>query len=236
MKTILTTFLLLFTLISCENLNLVNSSDLITTEVREIGSFNSLKVSSGFKVKLQKGDVEKIEVIANENLHGYIISKIKNKELKVSREDKIKFDRDAEVEIVITYVELNEIDASGGCNITIIDSLSTENLMIDLSGGSRLVGQLNLNNFTADVSGGGRLELNGYCSNFNLDLSGGGKVLGYEFNVDDFYADLSGGASVELTINKTISIDASGGSSLYYKGNAEVISKSLSGGASLVKR
>lgn len=234
MKTILLSIFALF-IASCGYGKLVSSSENITTETKDIGTFTEIEVSSGFNVILNKGTIEKIEISANENLHKYINIELKDGELNISREREIRFDNDAEITITITYNHINEIEASGGCNFTIEDELANDELEIEMSGGSKLTGRLNVKNLEAELSGGGKLNLEGMVDNFNLDLSGGGVCKSYDLIINSFSSDLSGGSSVELTINGNIDIDASGGSKLKYKGNGVVVSKSLSGGSTISK-
>lgn len=222
-------------LASCGYGKLVSSSDNITTETKDIGSFTEVEVSSGFKVILKKGSAEEIEISANENLHEYIIVELIKNELRIQRERDIRFDGDAEITITITYVEINDIEASGGCDFTIKEELSANELEIEMSGGSKIHGELNVNNLDAELSGGGKLDLVGKTENFNLQLSGGGKCKGYDLVVNNFKANLSGGSSVELTINDNIEVNASGGSKVKYKGNGRIINKNLSGGSTILK-
>lgn len=221
---------------SCVDTHLVYSSDNITEEVRDISEFNEIDVSNGFRVILKKGEVQKLEIKANENLHKHIISKINKGELEIEVEDKIRFDRNAEILIKITYINLTDIDASGGCKFTIEDKFEGEALDIDMSGGATLDGVIITDKLKAELSGGGKINISGSANLFDLQLSGGGSAKGFDFIINDFVGELSGGSSAELTVNNSISLEASGGSKLSYKGDAEIKKQNLSGGSKIIKK
>ena len=55
----------------------------------------------------------------------------------------------------------------------------------------------------------------------------------YDFQTDFLNANLSGGSSISLTVNQELSIEASGGSSVLYKGDGIIINEDLSDGSSI---
>ena len=61
----------------------IKGSKMVTTELREIGSFESLEIEDNLEVYLEKGDKAKIKIEADENLHNLIISDLKDKALLI---------------------------------------------------------------------------------------------------------------------------------------------------------
>jgi hypothetical protein len=66
-------------------------------------------------------------------------------------------------------------------------------------------------------------------------LTGNSKFTGFDFIVDEFTGNFSGGSVGSLTINKKLSLNASGASILNYKGNPEILQQVLSGGSFINK-
>jgi hypothetical protein len=237
-KYLIIILLLIITIVlnSCKDGTIVSSSENISKEVRDISYFDEINVEDGFLCFISYGEVEKIEIEANENLHQYIEVKVEKDELEVEIKDKIIFDNKSLVKVYITYNKLKKIDASGGSKITFENEIKQTKLKIDLNGGSVLNAQVNCQDLEADVSGGGKLNLTGKTGYCKLELSGGSSSESYDFAIDNLVCEISGGGVVNHTVNKTIEIDASGGSTLSYKGDALITKQDLSGGSSVVKK
>lgn len=223
-------------LLSCKGKDIISSSDNITIESTDINTFKKISVSNGFKVYLENGNEPKVDIEASDNLHKYIKVKVVKDELQIHIDDKVRFDNSSNVKVFITYDLLNGINVSGGCTVYFENTCSQDNLSIDMSGGSILTADLNCKNFETKVTGGGKLILTGFTEFCNIDLSGGSTSESYDFIIDDLICEISGGGVVSHTVNKTIEIDASGGSALYYKGDAVITKQDLSGGSNVVKK
>lgn len=86
-------------------------------------------------------------------------------------------------------------------------------------------------------SGGTNLQLTGKAESFSLAASGGSELHAFGLVVDKFTATTSGAAQVEVFVNKSITANASGGSSISYKGNPtqNIVSSSKSGNVNHVQ-
>lgn len=221
-------------LLSCsENLT---SSDNITSETINVGVFNEIEVSSGLKVSLQKGDVQKVEVTANENLHKSIEVKVIENELKITKQSGVNFDSKANVTIVVTYTNLEGVDGTGNSNITFVKPFNGDKLEIELTGSSSLSGEIITRKLDADLAGTSLIDIIGSASEYELDLNGGSIAKSFSFVAENFDGDFNGGSNAELTINKNIELEATGGSQLNYKGNATILEQKLTGGSTINKK
>ncbi len=66
-------------------------------------------------------------------------------------------------------------------------------------------------------SGGSSVELTGNVNDLNLESSGGGRLKGYGLIAEVARINSSGGSDAELTVNKQISVESSGGGMLLIK-------------------
>ena len=88
--------------------------NVVKTE-RTAASFTGLRVSSGVDVFLSQGDKEAITVEADENLHEYIITEVKDGALRVYSEANI---RDAEkTRVYVTMKDITSVKASSAGDI-----------------------------------------------------------------------------------------------------------------------
>ena len=126
------------------------------------------------------------------------------------------------------------VEASGGSRIY-CDINADADASIDLSGGS----VARCNTLTADMvyldaSGGSVLKACGETGRCDIDLSGGSRLEGerrqpYGFYIDRCYGDLSGGSTATFSSDGEIDCELSGGSHIYYIGDAIYHGSSFSG-------
>lgn len=221
---------------SCEKFgNWVTPSPNVTTESKDITGYDGIEVSHAFNVYVNfSNTTESIEVEANENLHDYIDIERRGDNLVIEIKDRINIRRgDATLNVFITTAYLSEFRASGASDIILYDDLLIEDLYVDLSGSSSFTGFVQLDQITADLSGASDLDLSGSADYMRLTASGSSTLKNYDFVVNWFDADLSGACDAYLTINDRLDIDASGASSLYYKGKGVINSVDLSGASDI---
>ncbi|MEG2178426.1 MAG: head GIN domain-containing protein [Bacteroidales bacterium] len=219
---------------------------------RNLANFNSIDVCCGFKVSLSMGSADSVVVEAAESLMPYIETFVKEGKLVIRIKPDYRFksiQAKDKPHIYISVRNLNEIDASGGSSINTVGSIRSDKFDLSLSGGSIFTGELAAQNIDCDLSGGATAELIANALKFEIDLSGGsiinlsgnserfdaegsgGAILNaYNFSTDRTQLSLSGGSTAKVWVNKTLKVDASGGSGVYYKGIG-VVTSQLSGGS-----
>ncbi len=87
-----------------------------------------------------------------------------------------------------------------------------------------------------DISGASVTRLTGSANNANIDASGACKVNGFELKVSNGKLEATGASNITISVSNELTADASGGSTIQYKGNATVKSMNTSAGATIKKR
>jgi hypothetical protein len=136
----------------------------------------------------------------------------------------------------ITIKDLERINASGASIIKMIDPFTVNNLKIDISGASTLKGTIKSASISLDASGASAITLSGKSANANFDLSGASVVKASDFEIENCKVDASGASSVNVHVTKQLDAEASGASSIRYKGDANVKNSNSSGASSIRKR
>jgi len=232
--TILSAALFLF---SCDihDDHIVPSSNITTTQAT-FSDYNGIDASTAFTVYINfSNDEESIEIEANDNLHQHIEVKKQNGILFIGIEDNVHVRGNATLNAYITTKDLSSFSASGASRIIVEDLVETNNAQIYLSGASKFIGQFNVDQLYSDLSGASILDIDGFSNDFELDASGASVFRNYVFSTKKMKADLSGASNAYLTVEEEIDIEASGASSLMFKGNAIITHQDLSG-ASTVKK
>jgi len=215
----------------------------VTTQEREVPSFDAIKVGCAINLFVSQGDKQSVKVVTDENLQDRITTKISNKTLSLSC-DNI---RDAsKMDVYVTAVNLTKIDASGASKVTGEGPLKSEDFGLYMSGAAKATLNIETSTFNnetsgaanntitltaktanTEVSGAGNLTLKGSAENHNTEVSGAGNLKALEFITDNTDADVSGAGNAQIMARKLLKADISGAGNITYfdKDNIKKIGK-----------
>lgn len=208
-------------------------------EPRQVGDFKSIQLSNAFTVLITQGSESGVAVsAADKDLIGNIITKVENGVLKISFDNNQKWTRkNPNLKAYISVKTLERIKASGACDIKIDGTLNASSLTVEMSGASDLTGKINVSN-TLDVklSGASDLTLTGIADQAKIDVNGASEVKAYDFSTSNCSIEASGASSVQITVDKELSAQISGASSVRYKGTANIKDIKTSGASSISRK
>lgn len=207
---------------------------------RNVADFNAIDVSGSIDIYISQGKENAVAVsAANNEFLERIKTEVKNGVLKIYFDGKgwsWKSWGNHKMKAYVTVKELLKISSSGACNVRVLDELKSDDLKIDFSGASDFRGKLNVTNLKIDLSGACYAEPTGYAENLNVDISGASNLKAFELKADNCKAEASGASNARLLVAKELKAFASGGSNIYYKGDADIKTAQSSGGATIKKR
>lgn len=207
-------------------------------QVREAKNFHAIHVSHAFDVFLTQGNEEKVVVSASEDKHlENIIVEVKNGVLDIRWDNKGKKwgMGNKKLKAYISFKKIDAFKASGACDVSIVGELNADDLKIELSGASDLEGKVMARDLKVDLSGSSDMKVSGVATNLELDLSGACSFKGFEFAANMCSVDASGASDVKITVNKELTVKASGASDVAYKGTGSVREVKSSGASSVKK-
>jgi hypothetical protein len=221
---------------SCEKNTKVNPSGNVTTELVTITApYSGLEVGYAFDVEVEFSDeVKPVEIIADDNVHPYIIADVVNGVLRIRLQDNLDINGSVTLKANITTEMIKDFSASGASLIDVLDTIQADQSSIYLSGASNFTAALTSATLRANLSGASLLNLSGELTDFDLVCSGASIVGGFEMEAANLDTDLSGASIVRLTVTDQIDITASGASILYFEGGAAINSSNLSGGSQII--
>ncbi len=208
-------------------------------QVRDAKGFHAIKVSGGIDLYLSAGE-EAVAVSAkDEETARHIKTEVDNGVLKIWYDWKdgknFVIGNNKQLKAYVSYKTLDALSASGGSDIIVDGSIQSNNLSLDISGGSDFKGKVSVQNLNVDASGGSDVDISGSATNVRVDASGGSDFSGFGLVSDAASLEASGGCDIEITVNKELNADASGGSDIRYKGSASMQDKKSSGASSVKK-
>lgn len=206
-------------------------------ELREAKNFTVLRVGSAFDVYLTQGNEESVAVSASDKKYMEDIKvEVKNGVLDISYRPKGKWNSgNRKLKAYVSFKRLDKLDVSGACDVDIVGVWKADGARIELSGASDFTGKVDFQKLSVDISGASDLKISGNAGQLDIEASGASSFKGFDLSSDYCNADASGASDIRITVNKELSVKASGASDIHYKG-AGMIRDLKTGGASSIKR
>ncbi len=231
-KVVVLAILVLFT--SCKD-RCVKGNGEIANEMRSVSNFTSIEVSSALKVIFTQSDEYKVEVVADDNLIGYITTEVNGNELHVKVKNEKCFKKITKAEIHVSAPSISTIEISGASSFETTNQLNADNIQLKLSGASQLNFTIQTHNLNADISGASSVEVSGVANSIILKESGASEFRSTNLLTKTAVVDFSGASSGSINVQNNLNATLSGASSLNYYGNPTV-SSNLSGASSINKK
>ena len=251
---VLTAVLIAATLFSgCEE----TAPEDVITEERYFYDFTYLDVGSAFEVEITRSDAYSIIISADESLFDFIeVSKVGGT-LKVYLNPRHIFTDftigEKILKAEITMPALHGLQLSGACRGTItgfksshdftlivsgLSSLETVDFKVgdaeaEVSGASRVSGNMTAYDTIFEVSGASSLELGGSADKIILEVSGASRADLADFPLNNADIGLSGASEATVYVKGKLDIMASGASRLYFYGNPTLGVPDVSGASTI---
>jgi hypothetical protein len=199
-----------------------------------VSPFSRLDVEDTFDVTVSVGQKAAVVVRVDDSHKDALDVRVTDDTLHVGLQPGTSV-RDATLQADVTVPALSRIDVSGASQVHLSDEIAADSLELIVSGASSLDGAVRISEGRLDVSGASRASLEGSAVRLDLSAAGASRVEGVAFTAQTLTASLSGASSVELTVTDSLSAEASGASSLRYKGSPQIIRQKVSGLSSITQ-
>lgn len=194
---------------SCTKDEQIFGSGRIVSEYRNVNEFFQINSSGIFDINIAQGEVQSVEVMADDNIVHEVRTEVFNNELRLYLDENQV--RGVTLKVNITVKNLDAIKNSGTGNI-VANYIQTDE------------------SFSVYNSGTGNIEINGSAKSLILNTQGSGNFSGFDFAVEAVKVKNRGSGSVEVFCSKSLEASISGSGNVYYKGNPSInISTSGSG-------
>jgi len=187
-------------------------------EVRTVGSFNKIKVSSAITLYLSQGSSQAVAVSAGDAEHtAKIKTEVTDGVLKIYVENGAWNGwnwSNKHLKAYVTFTDLAMLEASGASEVQIVDpSITVKDFRLEVSGASSIKGgSIKGDNFDVETSGASDAKVNLSGNDLNIKLSGASDIKG-TLTGDKMNFDLTGASTADVNgSTNTIGIVASGAS------------------------
>lgn len=206
----------------------------VTEEVRQVAQFDEVHVSRGMNVYITQGSPAKIVVVADNNLHEVIETRVEGNVLKVFVNENIRWAK--EKKVMVTVEKLTGVSTSSGSNVWSQNQIMSENLGLKASSGANLTMEVNAKYLKADCSSGANIKLTGLAKDAEMEASSGANLVGGDLKADNCKMKASSGANVSATVNQSLDARASSGGNVVYYGEPNSTNVRFSSGGHIHKK
>lgn len=190
-------------------------------QVRNVGSFNKIRVSSAINLYLSQGTTQGVAVSSEDaKITERIITEVSNGVLKIYVENGAWNGwnwSNKHLKAYVTFTNLEMLDASGASSIELTDPITVSDFKLLLSGASNIKGVVKGTDLKFELNGASNGKLDVTATSLNISQSGASNFRG-NINTSTLDFDVSG-ASVTDVDGKSndLKIEASGASN--FKGS-----------------
>jgi hypothetical protein len=188
---------------------------------RQVDSFTGIKVSTGIDVFLKQGSNEVVTVEADENLHEYIMTEVRNGVLDIYTDANI---RNAERKrVYITMKEINSIRTTSAGDVIGETPVRTDRLELSASSAGNIKLEVYLKEVKINISSSGDISLTGEADILEADLSSAGDLNAYDLKVNEANISASSAGDAEINVSEKITARASSAGDINYMGNPKFV-------------
>lgn len=210
----------------------VRGSGKITTDNREVSSFDKIVLTGAGTLIITQGKKEAVSVEAEDNIVKYVDTRVVRGALQIRQRSAGGLGRltllpGKDIVVRITVKDLEKITVNGSGKIS-MPRLKTDKLELDVSGTAYVKAFLENDETSVEISGSGRIELEGETDKQKIKIDGSAGYVAPEMMSDETSIDISGNGDVEVFAKNKLDVKLSGTGTVIYHGNPK-IRQSVSG-------
>lgn len=199
---------------------------------RNVNDFAAVSISGDINAELIKASAPRVEIKMIKGQETDLVTEVSSGELKVKIKNNSWGRNGAKADVKIYYVDIQELKASAGSNVSSREIIKASNLDVDASSGASIKFALEGTKIKVNGSSGSSITISGSCDTAKLRSSSGCRINTSACTIKNVEADASSGSHIDVWVTETIDADSSSGGMVKYKGEPKnkKLSANMSGG------
>lgn len=194
--------------------------------------FHSLNLAGSGEVYLRQGSGQHVVVEGQENIIKLLKRDVRNGNWDIGLS---KCTKNAELKYHITIPDIRVVAISGSGTITALEGISSETLLLKITGSGGMAAETNTNLIGAEISGSGSIHLSGIARTGNVRISGSGNVRAFGLTTENMDVSINGSGNARVNTQTNLDVKITGSGDVYYMGDPE-IDLSVTGSGKLIKQ
>lgn len=206
-----------------------------TTITRTTSDYDGIKCAGFMDFKLVKGEEGTITLSGESNLLEYIITEVKDGDLKIKVKDNASLKTTQNIPIIITipFEDIDAVSLAGSGDLWNEDLISAEEMKVSLAGSGDLVLNLNADRIDTSIAGSGDLTLKGNTNNLEASVAGSGDFHGFDLQAVNTDVSIAGSGGAEVNCTGNLKARVAGSGDIKYKGNPKSEDTKVAGSGSI---
>jgi Putative auto-transporter adhesin, head GIN domain len=208
------------------------SGVLVTRRLDVPTEIDTIRLADGFRGTIATGrSAAAATVTIDDNLVGLLRTDVDGSTLSIDLSGQVQ---DATLRVNVGVIQLRAIQLSGASVASVRGPL-TGDLTVEASGASEIaLSPMELDGLELNVSGASNVSAEaGRTGQLQAEVSGSSHVSLFEVETDEAELVVSGSSEVEVTALELLDAQASGGSSVRFRGEPERVIRDESGGSTV---
>ena len=224
MASLASTLLLTSVVAQDEKRSTVEGNGNMVTKDIAVSSFEILKASGIYELRLSQGDKESVKIEADENLHQYFNVKNEGNSLVIDMDKlkKVNLKTKSKMKVYVTFKKLKEMELKTVGNVASDENLSFENLSFKNRSVGNVDIDLTVNKLELSNTSVGNITLDGKAQDVNVINTGVGSLHAGNFVVQTMNIENSGVGNAEVNAQKNLKVKDSFLGKVKNKGAAPV--------------
>jgi len=209
------------------------NNDVVTRE-RSTESFSGIRVSTGIDVYLKQGNNESLSVEADENLHEYIITEVRQGVLHVYTDANIR--KAERKRVYVTMKKIESVKTASAGDVIGETAIKSDKLELSASSAGDIKLEVYAREIEVSTSSSGDITLTGEADKLEADLSSAGDLNAYNLKVREANISVSSAGDADIYVTEKLVARASSAGDINYKGNPKYIDVHTSSAGGIHKR
>jgi hypothetical protein len=209
--------------------NTIKGNGIMITKTIPVSNYYGIAVTN-FDFELIKSTENKVEVLADENLHVMFDIKVEKEVLGIGIKPG-SYHWNTKLKVKIYYTDLNSIKLSSSASCT--GSVTEPTLSVSASSASEADLEINADSVAVSSSSGAKIKVKGKTKALTAKCSSGAKIQASKLISETCEVSASSGADVDVFANQTLDAKASSGGNITYYGNPRADKVKTSSGGNI---
>ena len=217
MKSIFTTFLVVFLFASCNITGeRINGNGNIKTETRQLSNVSKVNVMGSLEVVLEEG-TPSLKIEGDENLLPYIETNVNGNELTIKTRDHINIQTNNSLKIYLSLQQFSALKIMGSGKIETANKFNnTEKFTAELMGSGKISLNVHAPSIVADVMGSGDIIIEGETRDIEANIKGSGTFTGENLKSENALVSIAGSGDVTVFADIKLKINIAGSGNVRY--------------------
>lgn len=232
--TVILIFLVLTASLNGQFRRTVTGNRNVVTKERQAGEFTGIRVSTGIDVYLSQANKQGITVEADENLHEYIVTEVRNDVLNIYTDAII---RSAERKCVyVTMRDVASISTSSAGDVIGETPVKAKSLRLSASSAGNIRLEVFADRIRTDISSSGDITLSGEVDLIEATLSSAGDLRAFNLTAREADVSVSSAGDADVTVTERLKARASSAGSVNYRGDPKYVDAHSSSAGGIRRR